>query len=104
MAVQVFHVGVRLATVIDVMRTVAAAAPIQAQAAIDVANAQDASIAATLCGFEIRDAFAGIFGDLPPAPKGFGGKAAFAIDSGFLDSQPRGKLKLHQKAFYDRSV
>lgn len=38
-AVQVFHVGIGFATVIDVMGAVTAAAPVQAPTAIDVADA-----------------------------------------------------------------
>ncbi len=79
MAVDGFHVGVRFARVIDVMRTVAAAAAVQTPATIDVADAQLGSMRAAL-SFEIGNAFAGVFSDLAAAAKTNRREATFAVD------------------------
>ena len=95
-AVQVFHVGVGFATVIDVMGAVTTAAPVQAPTAIEVADAQDSAVATALCSFEIRDALARVFGDLFSARKKHGSKAASAVDARLFDCETRCKTKLHQ--------
>ena len=53
MAVESFHIRVRFARVIDVMRAVAAAAAVQAPAAIDVTDAQDTPVPRSLSCFQI---------------------------------------------------
>ena len=73
------HVSVWFATVIDVVRAVAAAAAIQTPATIDVADAQLGSMRAAL-RFEIGNAFAGVFGDLAAAAKRNRREATFAVD------------------------
>ncbi len=73
------HVGVRFARVIDVVRAVAAAAAVQTPATIDVADAQFGSMRAAL-SFEIRNAFAGILGNLAPAAKTNRREATFAVN------------------------
>lgn len=80
-AVQILHVGIRLATVIDVMRTVAAAGAVQTPTTTDVADAQDSAVATALRSFEIRDAFARVLRDLFSARKKDGGKATSAINA-----------------------
>ena len=85
--VQVLHVGVRFAAMIDVVRAVAPATAVQAPAAVDITDAQDAPVTPTPRGFEIRNALAGVFGDLPSLWEKSGGKAAFAVDSRLSDSQ-----------------
>ena len=80
-AVQIFHVGVRLATVIDVMRAVATACAVQTVTASDVADAQDSAVATALRSFEIRDAFARVLRDLFSARKKHGGKTTSAINA-----------------------
>jgi len=102
-AVQIFHVGVRLATVIDVMRAVASACAVQTATAIDVADAQDSAVATALRSFEIRDAFARVLRDLFSARKKDGGKATSAVDARRFDRETGCKSSLHQTAFYDRS-
>ncbi len=94
--VQILHEGVRLARVIDVMRAVTAAAAIQAQTAVDVADAQDSAVAAAPGGFEIRDTLARVLGDLFAARKQHRSKAASAVDAGLFDSETGCELKLHQ--------
>lgn len=97
MPVQILHVGVRFAAVIDVMCAVAAAAAVQTPPAIDVANAKDSSVASALRCFKVRDALASVFGDLPATGKGFGGKAPFAVDSRFPDGKARCEIQFHQR-------
>lgn len=103
-AVQILHIGVRLATVIDVMRAVSVAPAVQAPAAIDVTDAQDSAIAAALRGFEIRDTLARVLCDLFSARKKFGSKAAPAVDARLFDCETGCEFNLHQTAFYDRSL
>ena len=74
-----FHIGVRLAAVIDVMRAIAAAAAVQAPAIINRADAQFGSVRAAL-RFEIGNAFAGIFGNLAAAAKTNRREATVAVD------------------------
>ena len=102
-AVQIFHVGVRLATVVDVMRAVATTCAVQTATAIDVADAQDSAVATALRSFEIRDAFARVLRDLFAARKKHSGKATSAINARRFDCETGCKSNLHQTAFYDRS-
>ena len=53
MAVQSSHEGIWLAGVIDVVRSVAAARTVQAEAPIDVADAQDLTIVSALASFKV---------------------------------------------------
>ena len=103
-AVQIFHVGVRLATVIDVMRAVATTCAIQTPTAGDVADAQDSAVATTLSSFEIRNAFAGVLCDLFSAREKHGSKATSAVDARRFDRETGCKRNLHQTSFYDRSA
>ncbi len=64
---------------INVMRTVSAAAAIQAPAAVDIADTQLGASGAT-ARFEIRDSFTGVFGNLASAPETNRREATFAID------------------------
>src|SRR6185295_9252384 len=63
------HVCVRLAAMVDVVSAVAAATAVYAEPSVDVADAQDAAPARALLRFQIVDALAGVFGDLPAALK-----------------------------------
>jgi len=58
-----FHVSVRRARVIDVVRAVAAATAVQAPTAINVTDAQFGAAGTPLC-FQIGNSFARVFGDL----------------------------------------
>ena len=98
-AVQILHVGVRLATVIDVMRAVSVAAAVQAPTAIDVADAQDSAVATALRSFEIRDAFARVLRDLFSARKKHGSKAPSAINARRFDREPGCELNFHHSHF-----
>ena len=80
MAIANLHKTIRFARVIDVMRTVATAAAVQAPTAIDVTDAQDSTVAAALRSFEIRDALACVFRNLPASRKKFSSKAPSAVD------------------------
>ncbi len=62
------------------MRAVAAAAAVQAPAAIDIADAQDAPIAGSSSRFEIWYSLAGVLGDLFPPMEVNSCETAFAID------------------------
>ena len=53
MAVQSSHEGIWLAGVIDVVRAVAAPRAVQAEAPIDVADAQDLTIVRALASFKV---------------------------------------------------
>lgn len=72
-------IGVRLAGVVDVMRTVAAATAVDAPDAVNIADAQLGSMGAAL-SFAIRNVLARVFGNLTPARKISGRKAALAVD------------------------
>src|SRR2546425_6664122 len=80
-----FNVGVRLARVIDVVGAVAAMAPIQAPAAINIADAQDAPIAGSSSRFEICYSLAGVFSDLLAPPKMNSCKTALAVNWRFAN-------------------
>src|SRR5258706_9257166 len=73
------HISIRFARMIDVMRTVATAAAIDAPDAVHITNAQLCPMGAAL-SFAIRNSLAGVFGDLAPARKMNGGKTAFTVD------------------------
>lgn len=98
-AVQILHVGVRLATVIDVVRAVATAGTVQTTTAIDVADAQDSAVATALRSFEIRDAFTRVLRDLFPARKKRGSKATSAINARRFDREPGCEFNLHHSHF-----
>ena len=98
-AVQILHVGVRLATVIDVMRAVATARAVQTATAIDVADAEDSAVATALRSFEIRDAFARVLRDLFSARKKHGSKAPSAINARRFDRKPGCDLNFHHSHF-----
>ena len=68
---------------IDVMRPVAAAAPVKTPPVIDGANSQAASTRPPFCLFSTNP-FAGVFGDLSPTPKTRGGKTSAALYGGVL--------------------
>ncbi len=80
-AINRLHVSVRGTAVIDVVRSVAAAAAIQAEATVDVTNAKKAPLARALPRFKIGDSLASVFSDLSSAMKINRGKAAFTVDS-----------------------
>jgi hypothetical protein len=82
--IQSFHVSIWPARVIDVMSSVTAAAAVQAPAAVNVTDAQLGPARATL-RFEIRDSFAGVFGDLASALKTKRREASFAVDGRFAN-------------------
>ena len=96
-SVQILHVSVRLAAVIDIMRAVAAMAAIQTPTTVDVANAKYSSIATASGRFKVRDALARVLGDLSAARKTFRGKTAFAVDSRFPDRKARCEIEFHQR-------
>src|SRR6185369_14166758 len=98
-AVQILHVGVRLARMIDVMRAVAAPGAVQTATAVDVADAQDSAVATELRSFEIRDAFARVLRDLFSARKKLGGKATSAINARRFDREPWCELNFHHSHF-----
>lgn len=75
------HVCVRLAAMVDVVSAVTAATAVYAEPTVDVADAQDAAPARALLCFQIVDALAGVFSDLPAALEWNCSKAAFAVDS-----------------------
>ena len=103
-SVQILHVSVRLAAVIDVVRAVAAAAAVQTPTTVDVANAKNSSIAAASGRFKVRDALPCVFGDLFSALEEFGGETALAVDSRFPDRKARCKIEFHQRQCSGRII
>lgn len=79
------QVDVRLARVIDVVRAVAATAAVQTPAAVDIADAQDATIAGPSHRFKIRYAFAGVLSDLFAATEMNSCETAFAVNWRFAN-------------------
>ena len=65
---------------IDVVRSVAAAAAVQTEVAIDVTNAKKAPPARALGCFEISDSLAGVFSDLATSPKWDRSETTLAVD------------------------
>ncbi len=65
---------------IDVMRTVAAAAAIDAPVSVNVADAQYTSISRSSDRFQIGNEFAGVFGDLSGTGKVNGSETAFTVN------------------------
>jgi hypothetical protein len=98
-AVQILHVSVRLATVVDVMRAVATAGAVQTATAIDVADAEDSAVATALRSFEIRDAFARVLRDFLSARKKRGSKATSAINRRRFDRETGREVNLHHSHF-----
>jgi len=96
-SVQILHVSVWLAAVIDVVGAVAAAAAVQTPTTVDVANAKYSSIATASGRFKVRDALPRVFGDLLSALEEFSGKTAFAVDSRFPDRKARREIEFHQR-------
>jgi len=94
--IQILHEGVRFAAMIDVMGSITTAAPVQTEAAVNVADAQHGPSPGAPSCFPVVDALAGVFGNLPSAREQFRGKAAFAVDWGFLDGQTRSEFQPHQ--------
>ena len=74
------HITVRLARVVDVMSSVAAACAVQAPASIDIADAQNATVARALLRFKIRYSFACVLGDLSAAFEKNGCETTAAVD------------------------
>ena len=93
-AVDGFHVRVGRAGMVNVVRAVATAAPIQAPTAIDIADTQ-LGATTTTTSFQIRDTFAGIFGNLPSALKTNRREAAFAVDRRFANGETGRKFQVH---------
>ena len=73
------HVGVRLAGMVDVMRTIAAATAVDAPLAVNIADAQLRPMCAALC-FAIGNSFSGVLRDLAPVFEMNCREAAFAVD------------------------
>lgn len=65
---------------VDVVRAVAAPAAVQTPAAVDVTDAQDATVLPAPGGFQIGNPLAGVLGNLPPAAETHGREAASTID------------------------
>ena len=74
------HVSIWLTGMIYVVRSVAAARAVQAPAAVDVTDAQDATMSRALLGFEIGDSLAGILRDLLSAFEGDVCEATLAVN------------------------
>ena len=72
-------IGVRFARMVDVVRTVAAAAAVDAPDAVEITDAQLGSMGAAL-GFAIRNSLTGVFGNLAPVREINRRKAASAVD------------------------
>jgi len=73
------NVSVRLAGMVDVVSTVAAATPVDAPNAVNVTDAQLSAMGPAL-GFAIRNALAGVFGNFATLGKVSSSKAALAVD------------------------
>lgn len=93
-AVEGLHVSVRRAGVVDVVRAVAAATAIQAPLAINVADAQ-LGATSTATSFNIRNTFAGVFGNLAAALKANRSEATFAVDGRLANRETGRKFQVH---------
>src|SRR2546425_115712 len=91
-AVNSFHVRVRFAGVIDVVRAVAATAAIQTPATIDVANPQLGSMRPPT-SFKIRYSCASVFGNLLAARKSNRRETTLAVDWRFPNRKTAGKFE-----------
>src|SRR2546423_12900812 len=91
-AVKRSHVCVRLAAMVDVVSTITAATAVYTESSVEVADAQDAALARALLRFKIGDSLAGVFSDLSAALERNDGKAAFAVDFRFADSEAVSKF------------
>ena len=94
MIVENLHEGIGLAGVIDVMRTVAAAAAIKTPAVIQRADSQAPATCPAVC-FRIRDPLSGVLRDLTMLPEAYRGKATFAFNVRARDVETVSKLHFH---------
>ena len=88
---------------IDVVRAVAATAAVQTPAAIDIADAQDATIAGSSSRFEIWYSLAGVLSYLFAPTEVNSCETAFAVDARFSNCQAVCKFELHCSALYESS-
>ena len=98
-AVESSHVGIGSAGVIDVMRTVPTAAPVDAEASVDVTDTQLGSVRAPL-RFVIRNYFAGVFGNFSAALERLSRKATLAVNWRPANRKTGRKFELHKSALY----
>ena len=94
MVIEYFHVAVRFAGMIDVMRAVPALAAIEAPALIDRADTQTSS-PGTAISFGIRYSLARVLRYLPAAHKMRPRETTLSFNSRVLDFQSRIQLESH---------
>ena len=94
--VQCSHEGIRLAGMIDVVRAVTATRAIETESAVDVADAQDLTIASPPTGFEIRNPLARVLRNLLPAFEGNSRETASAVDRRLADRQAVREFERHR--------
>ena len=70
---------------IDIVRAVTATAAVQTPAAVDIADAQDATIAGPFSRFEICYSLTGVLGDLFAATEMNSRETAFAVNWRFTN-------------------
>ena len=97
-AVNDFAVAVGFAGMIDELRAVAAAAPVNRPIRVDAADVDAAFVLQTARDFVTRDSLAVVLGYLAPPFKRDGGETASAVNSGRSDFDARGESCLFYPA------
>ena len=87
-------VAVGFAGMIDELRAVAAAAPVDRPIRVDAADVDASFVLQTARDFVTGDSFAGILGDLAPLFESDGGEAAQAVNPGRSDFDALGETCL----------
>jgi hypothetical protein len=98
-----FAVAVGFAGVIDELRPVAAAAPVNRPIKVNAANVKAPFVLQTARDFVTRDSFASVLGDLAPLFERDGGETASAVNPGRSDFNARGEFYLLYPAFSQSS-
>ena len=99
MVVKSPHVSVRRAGVIDVVRAVPSAAAVDAEATVDVTDAQLGSMRAPLC-FAIRNYLARVLGNFSAALERLSCEATLTVNWRPANRKTGRKFELHPAALY----
>jgi hypothetical protein len=83
--VENLHECVRLARMVDVVRSIPSSTSVQAPTIIDGTDPQRLPMRSSI-GFSVRNFFSRVFGDLSVGYKRSSGKASFAMNRGSFDS------------------
>ena len=99
MVVKSPHVSVRRAGVIDVVRAVPSATAVDAEATVDVTDAQLGSMRAPLC-FAIRNYLARVLGNFSAALEHLSRKATLTVNWRPANRKTGRKFELHKSALH----